>query len=105
MPYFGIRYKPVREVIKNKNNGYLVDFFDVNKISKKILDLLGGESFTEAVRLSARESSLNYSAQQGVESYRRLFEELLGKRMRADKNGRESKIYNVAAAEITQDGN
>ena len=36
----GSKTAPVEEVIKNKKNGLLVDFFDVEGLSKLVIDVL-----------------------------------------------------------------
>jgi glycosyltransferase involved in cell wall biosynthesis len=46
---------PVKEVIRDGENGVLVDFFDAKGIAQKVENALGGPKVYEAVRAQARE--------------------------------------------------
>ncbi len=50
--------EPVREVIRNGDNGFLVDFFDTGAIATRVADLLASRSQLDEVRKSARQTIL-----------------------------------------------
>lgn len=53
---------PVREVIRDGENGLLVDFFDSKKIAKRISEVLDSKDRMMQLRIKARETALeNYS--------------------------------------------
>ena len=49
---------PVREVIENGRNGYLVDFFAIEDIAARAADILSGRAQLDAVRERARDTVL-----------------------------------------------
>ncbi|MBK0415746.1 glycosyltransferase family 4 protein [Chromobacterium haemolyticum] len=61
---------PVREVIRDGENGELTDFFDAAALAEKVgaaLETDGG-----GLRLAARETAVRYSVEAGLAGYRRL---------------------------------
>ena len=52
----GSSTKPVKEVIQDKKNGLLVDFFDVEGISKSVIDALSNPRKYEKLRKNARKT-------------------------------------------------
>ncbi len=52
----GSSTKPVKEVIQDKKNGLLVDFFDVEGISKSVIDALSNPKKYEKLRKNARKT-------------------------------------------------
>lgn len=65
---------PVREVIENKKNGILVDFFDYEGISSKIVEALEYPHFFDSYRERAVSSSVAYDAKLGVGKYLQLLD-------------------------------
>lgn len=64
---------PVREVITDGRNGFLVDFFDAERIAERVEDVLDNRVDTEAVREAARATILErYAAQNLVRVHRQL---------------------------------
>lgn len=51
--------EPVLEVINDNRNGFLTDFFDVDKLVKKIGDVLNNKENTEQIRKNARQTILD----------------------------------------------
>jgi glycosyltransferase involved in cell wall biosynthesis len=57
----GSRTKPVEEVIRDGENGLLVDFFNPVEIAERVTDVLANKVDTAALRKAARQSILeNY---------------------------------------------
>jgi len=56
----GSRTPPVEEAIDGINNGYLVDFFDVDGIADRICSVLGNPAASATVRAKAREHVLGH---------------------------------------------
>ncbi len=53
--------KPVREVMRDGENGLLCDFFDAEKLAAKVVELLDAKDRNAAMRIAARETVLrNY---------------------------------------------
>ena len=52
----GSRTDPVEEVIKDKQNGLLVDFFDIDSLAQKLLNALANPSKYAEIRNLARET-------------------------------------------------
>ncbi len=52
----GSSTKPVKEVIEDKKNGLLVDFFDIDGISAKVIDVLSNPQKYEKLRKNARKT-------------------------------------------------
>ncbi len=52
----GSKTPPVEEIIVNKKNGLLVDFFDTKSISSKIIDILDNPDSYKEIRKAARET-------------------------------------------------
>ena len=63
---------PVREVLRDGENGHLVDFFDVQGIAHKVLEVLHSPQRQVALRAEARETAARYGVRRGVEAYRSL---------------------------------
>lgn len=63
---------PVREVLRDGENGHLVDFFDVDGIAAKVLEVLAAPQRQMALRAAARETAAQYGVRHGVAAYRRL---------------------------------
>lgn len=60
---------PVGEVIRSGRDGVLVNFFDVDDISKAIVEALIDGKYEDCFRCNARETSRAYSAKRGVARY------------------------------------
>tara|TARA_X000000368_G_C23017512_1_gene706435 strand:- start:201 stop:1517 length:1317 start_codon:yes stop_codon:yes gene_type:complete len=57
----GSKTKPVQEVIMDKENGLLVDFFDIDEISKTVNDVLSNPKKYEKIKKNARKTIIkNY---------------------------------------------
>lgn len=67
---------PVREVVRDGYNGHLVDFFDVEGLAAKVLEVLRSPAKQVALRASAVETAAGYSVKSGLEAYRRLLAEV-----------------------------
>ena len=53
--------EPVREVINNNKNGFLVDFHDPKNLAKKVIEVLDNKDEFDAIRSNARKSVIkNY---------------------------------------------
>ena len=52
----GSSTEPVKEVIKHNKNGLLVDFFDVEGLSKTVIDVLNDPDKYEALKKEARKT-------------------------------------------------
>ncbi|MDM0035222.1 glycosyltransferase family 4 protein [Variovorax sp. J22P271] len=63
---------PVREVLRDGENGHLVDFFDVQGIAHKVLEVLHSPQRQIPLRANARETAARYGIRRGIEAYRRL---------------------------------
>ena len=55
----GSKTAPVEEVIKNKKNGLLVDFFDVEGLSKLVIDVLDNPEKYKLMKKNARKTIVN----------------------------------------------
>ena len=55
----GSKTAPVEEVIKNKKNGLLVDFFDVEGLSKLVIDVLDNPEKYKLMKKNARKTIIN----------------------------------------------
>jgi len=64
---------PVREVVRDGDNGELVDFFDPAALSQKILAALTKLSGGQALRHAARTDMQAYGLVAGIKAYERLF--------------------------------
>lgn len=63
---------PVREVIRDKENGLLVEFFDTASISKRVLNVLSQSERSQALRRTAYSSAQSYTFCKGVAEYMRI---------------------------------
>jgi glycosyltransferase involved in cell wall biosynthesis len=63
---------PVREVLRDGENGHLVDFFDVQGLAHKVLEVLHSPQRQIPLRAKARETAARYGVRRGVEAYRSL---------------------------------
>ena len=79
----GSNTAPVREVIEDGRNGYLVDFFSPQEIADRVLDALELPSAHGRLRLAARATAQRYSVAAGVEAYRRLLADVLESKVAA----------------------
>jgi len=52
----GSKTKPVEEIIKDKHNGLLFDFFDFKKLAELTSDVLSNPSKYEKIRKNARKT-------------------------------------------------
>ena len=53
--------EPVREVINNNKNGFLVDFHDPKNLAKKVIEVLDNKDEFDTIRSNARKSVIkNY---------------------------------------------
>ena len=52
----GSSTEPVKEVIKHNKNGLLVDFFDVEGLSKTVIDVLNDPDKYKALKKEARKT-------------------------------------------------
>jgi len=68
----GSRTAPVEEVLRDGENGLLVDFFDPIGIASCLLRALNSQAALHRLRVAARESALTYDSSRGVETYRQL---------------------------------
>lgn len=60
---------PVREVIVDGMNGFLVDFFDSEAIAKRVCEILKCRSDFNSIRESARATATGFDARKGVDGY------------------------------------
>jgi glycosyltransferase involved in cell wall biosynthesis/DNA-binding CsgD family transcriptional regulator len=60
---------PVREVIRDGRNGRLVNFFDVNAMAERVLDMLRACGEQVTLRRQAREDVQQYSRERGLAGY------------------------------------
>ena len=71
---------PVREVIRDRENGLLVDFFSPTAIADKVDEVLAAPQAMQALRLAARQTILeHYTTRQGIEQYRQLLESIVAR--------------------------
>lgn len=69
----GSRTAPVEEVIRDGENGLLVDFFDWEEIADRVIEVLEAPEAYAALRKQAREEvAARFSRQSGLEKYRNL---------------------------------
>lgn len=68
---------PVREVLKDGENGYLVDFFDTDAIARQVLRALHTPHEHRSLRAAARETASHYSIEAGLAAYRQLLADAL----------------------------
>ena len=70
---------PVRELIRNGENGWLVDFFDVSQLAERILQTLDAPS--REIRERARETICQgYSLPDCLQQMLTLYEDVAGER-------------------------
>ncbi|UCL86765.1 MULTISPECIES: glycosyltransferase family 4 protein [Pseudomonas] len=65
---------PVREVVRDRENGYLVDFFAVDDLAERVLEVLHNPSAHAGLRQMARLTAQRFDTRSGVSAYRRLLE-------------------------------
>ena len=63
---------PVREVIRHDDNGWLVNFFDSQKLVEQILYVLVNPELSIELRKQAFRRVQSYSVYVGIQSYMRL---------------------------------
>lgn len=63
---------PVREVIRDGENGELVDFFDPVALSQKILGALNDPGKGQPLREAARTTAQSYRLDGGLRAYKAL---------------------------------
>ncbi len=69
---------PVQEVIRDGENGFLVDLLDSDKIAERILDIVKNKASLAEVRRKARETILlNYDAKNMLSCHRQMIVDLL----------------------------
>lgn len=68
---------PVREVIEDERNGYLVDFFCAQAIAERVLAALEQPVSQQQLRDAARLTAQRYSVTAGLEAYRQLLADAL----------------------------
>lgn len=69
---------PVQEVIRDSENGFLVDLLDADKIAERILDIIKSNAALAEVRQRARETILlNYDAKNTLPCHRQMIIDLL----------------------------
>ena len=79
-PIVASRTSPVMEVIKNKKNGLLADFFDENQIAEQISTLLKNPSLRKQYSMRARETVLkHYSINKILPQYEKLITHIANK--------------------------
>jgi glycosyltransferase involved in cell wall biosynthesis/DNA-binding CsgD family transcriptional regulator len=72
VPIVASNTAPVREVIRDGENGRLVGFFDDRVMAQMVLELLGARKAQISMRKRARADAQRYSRQAGVAGYDRL---------------------------------
>jgi glycosyltransferase involved in cell wall biosynthesis len=55
----GSKTKPVEEIINDKVNGLLVDFFDINEISEAVNDVLHNPDKYKKIKKNARKTIID----------------------------------------------
>ncbi|MOA18897.1 Glycosyl transferases group 1 [compost metagenome] len=60
---------PVKEVIKDGENGLLVDFFNASDVSERVLDSLDHSELFEGIRREACGDARSYALDKGVVEY------------------------------------
>jgi glycosyltransferase involved in cell wall biosynthesis len=69
---------PVQEVLRDGENGFLVDLLDSDKIAERILDIIKNNASLTEVRKRARETILlNYDAKNTLPCHRQMIVDLL----------------------------
>lgn len=69
----GSRTGPVQEVITDRENGLLVDFFNVNEMADRVVEALGNQEAMRPLRDKAmRDVRERYSLVEGEKAFRRL---------------------------------
>ncbi|MDA8586384.1 glycosyltransferase family 4 protein [Rhodobacteraceae bacterium] len=67
---------PVKEIIKDGENGWLVDFFDIHAIANRASDALANRNEMDAVRMAARETVIaKYALKDCLRRQRALIDE------------------------------
>ncbi|GHU06486.1 hypothetical protein AGMMS50225_01550 [Betaproteobacteria bacterium] len=72
---------PVREVIRDGENGWLVDFFDGEALVRRVLQALAAPPESIALRAAARHSVHNCSVARGIAGYMAWIEKLGGDKL------------------------
>jgi glycosyltransferase involved in cell wall biosynthesis len=69
---------PVQEVIRDGDNGFLVDLLDSDRIAERILDIIKNKAALADIRQNARETILlNYDAKNTLPCHRQMIVDLL----------------------------
>lgn len=71
----GSNTAPVREVIRDGQNGYLVDFFSPESIASRVLQVLARPQDQSSLRKAARATAGQYSVNNGLKAYHTLLAE------------------------------
>jgi glycosyltransferase involved in cell wall biosynthesis len=74
-PVIGSRTPPVEEVIRDRENGLLVDFFDREEMANRVIEALESpEEFVELREQAREEIAARFSRQVGLEGYRKIIQ-------------------------------
>lgn len=60
---------PVREVIRDKENGLLVDFFKPDEITERVLSVLAQPERVQGLRRGAYSGARGYALDKGIAEY------------------------------------
>ena len=66
------RTPPVEEVVRDEENGLLVDFFDRHALAERVLEALENPVRHSAIRAAARREAARYDVRKSVEAYGRI---------------------------------